>query len=345
MAPRIAFVGAGSIGSTVGGLLSKACHDITLIDQWPEHVEAIKRDGLRLSGTVGDITVSARAIHIHEVQAENEPFDVVFVTTKSYDTEWAATLMLRRVSPDARFVSLQNGINDDRLASVVGRNRTLGCVTTISTGLYEPGHAVRTDSLESGSFKTGEIDGSDTPRVREIVELLADAGRSSLTTELMSERWSKLTVNCALNAAVGITGLGTNEVIRDAMSRRVGVHAAAEVIKVAAACGAEVADVMGIASGEFSDAAEGRNVEELEQRLLAHAERTQNTGIASLGQDVMKGRRTEIEFLNGYASERGREKGIPTPVNDALLAVVTSQPAGRFKPEPGLLQPIYDRLG
>ncbi|MEX0760868.1 MAG: ketopantoate reductase family protein [Dehalococcoidia bacterium] len=344
MPQRIAFIGAGSVGSVVGGLLSKSGHDVTLVDQWPEHVDAIKRNGLRLSGSVGEQVSPVKALHLHELQSVQNPFDTVFVTVKSYDTEWAATMMLRYATPDAPFISLQNCINDDRLAGVAGRQRTLGCVTTISTGLYEPGHAMRTDSLDSGVFKTGELDGSDTIRVREIVALLSDAGTSHFTSELFAERWAKLATNCALNALVGISGYGTVEMIRDAQCRRMGARAAGEAVRVAHATGHNVLPIMGVSADEFASASEGRGLEELEQKMLAYADRTQNTGIASFGQDILKGRRTEIDYLNGYVADLGRQAGVPTPVCDALVKLVNSQPAGKFKPDASLIEPLYDQL-
>src|SRR5205807_3967160 len=195
MGTRIGIVGAGAIGCVVGGLLTKAGRDVTLIDQWPEHIEAMKTRGLRLSGTCGDHTIPVRALHLHEVQGLREPFDLAFVAVKSYDTEWATQLglaYLRR--PGGVVVDFQNGINDERVAAVAGRERTLGCVITIGAGLYEPGHVIRTD--EGGAFKIGELDGRDTERARRLVEALNHAAPTNLTTNLFGERWSKLAVNC-----------------------------------------------------------------------------------------------------------------------------------------------------
>ncbi|MBI4627690.1 MAG: NAD(P)-binding domain-containing protein [Candidatus Rokubacteria bacterium] len=169
---RIGIIGAGAIGSVVGGLLTRAGRDVTLIDQWPEHVEAMKKDGLRLSGTCGEHRIPVTALHIHELQLVEEPFDAVFVAVKSYDTEWATALGCRYLrQPHGVVVDFQNGINDERVAAVAGRERTLGCVITIAAGMYEPGHAMRTDSGTLG-FKIGELDGTDTPRARDLVALM-----------------------------------------------------------------------------------------------------------------------------------------------------------------------------
>src|SRR2546422_554892 len=171
---RIGIVGAGAIGSVVGGLLTKAGHDVTLIDQWPEHVEAMRRHGLRLSGTCGEHVVKVTACHLHEAQAIEEPFDAVFVAVKSYDTEWATALAVRHLrEPAGVVVDFQNGLNDERVAAIAGRGRTLGCVITIGAGLYEPGHAMRTDTTKVG-FKVGELDGQETARARELAGVLND---------------------------------------------------------------------------------------------------------------------------------------------------------------------------
>ena len=140
MGTRIGIIGVGAIGSVVGGLLTKAGHDITLIDQWPDHVQAMKNIGLRLSGTCGEHLIPVRALQIHELQSVAEPFDAVFISVKSYDTEWAVSLALQYLKkPDGVLVDFQNGINDERVAALAGRERCLGCVITIGAGMYEPG--------------------------------------------------------------------------------------------------------------------------------------------------------------------------------------------------------------
>ena len=97
---RIGIIGAGAIGCVVGGLLTKAGHDVTLVDQWPEHIETMKQRGLRLSGTCGEHTIPVKALHIHELQGVATPFEAIFVSLKSYDTEWAAQMALAYLKQD-----------------------------------------------------------------------------------------------------------------------------------------------------------------------------------------------------------------------------------------------------
>src|SRR5499426_355465 len=125
------------------------------------------------------------------MQSVSEPFDAVFIAVKSYDTEWATHLGLSYLArPDGVVVDFQNGINDERVATIAGKENTLGCVITISAGMYEPGHAMRTDSGTIG-FKIGEHDGRETARAKEIAALVSAVAEAKVTTNLWGERWSK----------------------------------------------------------------------------------------------------------------------------------------------------------
>jgi 2-dehydropantoate 2-reductase len=339
MTMRIGILGAGAVGCVVGGLLTKAGHDVTLMDQWPEHVETLKRQGLRLSGTCGDHQVSVKALHLHEMQRITEPFDAIFIAVKSYDTEWATALGLAYLArPDGVVVDFQNGINDERVAAVAGRARTLGCVILIAAGMYEAGHAQRTDAGHAG-FKIGELDGRDTPRARALAEMLSVVAPTAVTTNLFGERWSKLAINCMANPIAGLSGLGTAELRVEPGPRRLAVHLGAEVIRVGRARGFEVEPIWGIAPQRFLDAVEGRGMAEVEADISRDA-RSRVGGRPSLLQDVMRGRRTEIDYLNGYVVAEGRKAGVATPVNEAIVETYRRHGVGTLRPDPKNLEPL-----
>ena len=340
MAMRIGIIGAGAIGSIVGGMLTKAGHDVTLIDQWPEHVEAMKRPGLRLSGTCGEHIVPVKALHIHEAQGIREPFDAIFISVKSYDTEWATSMALAHLrQPGGVVVDFQNGINDERVAAVAGRERTLGCVITISAGMYEAGHAIRTDRGSMG-FKIGEHDGKDTERAQELARIMSDVATSKVTTNLWGERWSKLAVNCMVNPISGLSGFDSAEARTDRVPRRIAVFTAAEVIQVGRARGYEVEPIYSIATQRFVDATEGQGLDEVEADMARDA-KSRVGGRPSMLQDVMKGRRTEINYLNGYVAEQGRQVGVKTPLNDKIVELVNAPGVGLLKPDPKNLDPLW----
>jgi 2-dehydropantoate 2-reductase len=343
MFTRIGIIGVGAIGSVVGGMLTKAGRDVTLIDQWPDHVDTMKKGGLRLSGTCGEHLIPVKALHLHEVQALPDPLDAVFVAVKGYDTEWATQLALTCLSrPEGVVVDFQNGINDERVAAVAGKERTLGCVITIGAGLYEPGHAIRTDNSRVG-FKIGELNGVDSPRARALAQIMNDVAPSTVTTNLIGERWSKLAINCMANPVAGLSGLGSAEVRTERGPRRLAIQVAAEVIKVGRACGHEVEPIWGVPAQRFVDAASGKGLAEVEAEMAAGANRLAG-GRPSFLQDVMKGRKTEIDYLNGYVCEQGRRVGVQTPFNDAVAETVRRHRVGALKPDPVNLEPLLKLL-
>jgi 2-dehydropantoate 2-reductase len=326
----------------VGGFLTKAGRDVTLIDQWPEHIETIRAKGLRLSGTPGDFVVpNVKALHIHELQSVREPFDAVFIAVKSYDTEWATAMALNYLTPDGVVVDFQNGINDERVAAVAGRHRTLGCVITISAGMYEAGHAMRTDSADLG-FKIGEHDGKETARAKELAEIMSAVAGTKVTTNLFGERWSKLAIICMANPLAGLTGLGTLQVRTDPKICAVGVHVGAEAIMVGRAVGHEVEPIYGVPAQRYVDAYHGKGLAPLIEEI-AEIARKRGGGEPSLLQDVRKKRRTEIDYLNGYVCEQGKQKGVGTPYNDKVVATIKALGVG-FTPDPKHLDPVISML-
>src|SRR5918998_1557261 len=204
MGKRIAFVGAGALGGYVGGYLAHHGEDVTLIDMWPEHIETIRARGLELDGVTPEekFTVTrAKTLHLTEVQtlAKEKPVDIAFVSVKSYDTEWATMLIKPYLAPDGYVVSLQNCINEERIAAIVGWGKTMGCIASlVAAELTKPGHVNRTVPMGGEKhivYRVGEVHGRVTPRALEVADLLRSADSAKVTTNLWGERWSKLIVN------------------------------------------------------------------------------------------------------------------------------------------------------
>jgi ketopantoate reductase len=115
MGKHIVFIGAGAVGGYVGAHLARAGEDVALVDAWPEHIEAIKRDGMHLGGSQGEHVVKVKAMHMSDVQSfVRKPVDIAIICTKSYDTEWAAMMIKQYLTPQGYIVSMQNGINEER---------------------------------------------------------------------------------------------------------------------------------------------------------------------------------------------------------------------------------------
>src|SRR6476469_10659848 len=150
MGKRIAVVGVGALGGYVGGNLAHSGEDVTLIDFWPENIEAIRSRGLELDGVTPEekFTVkNVKTMHLTEVQSlsKQKPIDIAFVSVKSYDTEWATMLIKPYLAPDGFVVSLQNCVNEEKIASIVGWGKTLGVVASvISVDMHDPARIRRT---------------------------------------------------------------------------------------------------------------------------------------------------------------------------------------------------------
>jgi 2-dehydropantoate 2-reductase len=344
MNERILFIGAGAVGGYVGGYLARNGHEVILCDPWPEHVEAMRANGLRLEGQTPDecFTAPVTALHLTELQAlaKDRLADIVFVSMKSYDTAWAAALAAQYMAPGGFAVSLQNGINEETLAAGVGWGRTVGCIASkIVVELVEPGF-VRRSVAKGGEkhtvFRVGEPHGRITARVERIRELLAPIDSAKATSNLWGERWSKLVANSMANGLSAATGLSNKQFTANEQTRRLSIRLAAEAIRVGLANGYALEPVSGFPPERWVAAADellsGANdtpaLDEIEAGMLSAAERMSDTARPSMGQDMQKGRRTEIEFLNGLVARKAAEVGLDAPANAGLVRAVQSVERG-----------------
>jgi 2-dehydropantoate 2-reductase len=184
MGKRIVIVGAGAVGGYVGGHFAQSGEDILLIDPWPEHVNYIQKNGLRFKEPNTEYTIPVEAVHICDVQRLFiRPVDIAIIATKAYDTEWATAMIHQYLAPDGFVVSLQNSINEPRIADIVGWGKTVGCIASgISVNLYKAGHIERTvipGKKARAVFRIGEVHGRITQRVRDLAEMLNTVDQNS----------------------------------------------------------------------------------------------------------------------------------------------------------------------
>jgi len=333
MGTKIAFLGAGAIGGVMGGSLSRAGHDITLIDTWPAHIEKIQSDGIKVTTVEEEFVANPTALHIGEITSTGNQYDVVFLSVKSYDTRWMSTLIEPHIAPGGTIVSAQNSINEDIIASVVGWSRTMGCVVTIGATTRGPGHVERTSSLASKrSFTLGDPSNADSPRIHMLTDILSDIGETGTTKNLLGERWAKIATNSMANSVSGVTGQTSQGMRNHPVTRDLSIMIATEVVNVAKAHGVEIGAISGIPSQMFLDAERDQAMKtELEAEMVESGKKL-GDGIPSLAQDISKGRRTEIDYLNGYVIDKGREAGVPTPMNEAILDLTKRVESGELVP-------------
>jgi 2-dehydropantoate 2-reductase len=252
MGHKIVIVGAGAVGGYAGAHMVQAGEDVTFIDPWPEHVEHMRKHGLRVTHArdVPEFTVPVRALHVTDAQqlSKEKPVDIAFVCMKSYDTAWATMMIRQYLAPGGFVVSLQNCMNEETIAGVVGWGKTLGCIaSSISVNLPEPGHIHRGAGKGGAAhtvFRTGEVHGRITDRAKEIGRLVGFSDSALVTSNLWGERWSKLVANAMQNGLSASTGLSGGEMLNNEPIRRFAARIGSEAIRVGQAHGYQLEEIL-----------------------------------------------------------------------------------------------------
>lgn len=331
---RIVMLGGGAVGGFVGGHLAEAGYDVTVVDFWHDHIEAIRARGLELSGMTDEeaCTVRPKTMHMFEVSrlAREKPVDIAFICMKSYDTDWATTLIRPYLSPTGYVVSLQNCINEETIAEVVGWGRTVGCIASrISVELFEPGRIRRQAPKGAANhvvFRVGEVHGRISPRIEGLVEMLGVVDGAKATTNLWGERWSKLCHNAMRNGVSAATGLSGREIDGHEAIRHFTIRLGGEAVRVGQALGFNLEKIGKLAPDQLAAAGAGDAAAraDIDQVLIGESSGSGRGKLQrpSMGQDMVKGRRTEIEQINGFVVRKGREIGLSAPANARIVDLV-----------------------
>ena len=298
---RLVVLGAGAIGSLIGGLLFEAGIDVTLVGR-PPHINAIRSHGLHMSGNTGARTIKVKAATV--TSAIKRKADIILCTAKAYDTKRAAIDAKRLMGEESLFLCLQNGLDVEKEATeILGPINVGRGITNNGALIIKPGSVKHTGIGET-------IIGCQVPRWRTLTESLVESlNAAGLPTTLIEDIsksvWSKVLVNVGINALGAITHLRNGELLSNQWLRDLMRSAISEGIAVAEKVGIDLKD------------------ENIVERTFKIAEATAMNKNSML-QDIEKGKRTEIDFINGAIARIGKGIGISTPINDTLTALVKS---------------------
>jgi len=298
---RVCVIGAGSLGSAIGGTLAADGNQVVLITRNSGHVEAINTIGLVLNDGENQVSVPVRAATGYDGL---DHVDLAIVLVKSFDTRPAIEAALPVIGPSTTVLTLQNGVGcEETIGDVIGVDRVVAGRTFIGGRIVEPG--VVEFGVEDRRTTIGELDGSISPRIRQVAEMFESAGMTvDVSSNIVVMMWEKLFVNVATGAWSALTGLPYGELSVHPEVEAMAIATVAEAIQVAQGLGIEI--VTTDPEVPWRRAWEG----------LPDGFR------ASMLQSIDKGSQTEVDVMHGAVCRGGLEAGVPTPINDTLLAAV-----------------------
>jgi 2-dehydropantoate 2-reductase len=332
---RIAIVGTGANGAAFGADMVNAGLDVSFIEQWPAHVEAMRANGLRVEMPDETVTTAVNVFHMCEVATMRAAFDVVFLGVKAYDTRWACELIKPLVAADGLVVGLQNGMTLDDVASIMGPERTMGAVIEVAAYMFEPGLIGRQTGPDGTWFGIGAYDEETRGREQEIVDILHHAGDAEIKEDIRSAKWMKLAVNAAEFLPSSILGLPLAEAIKLPGMREVMMASGREAVHTALALGHELVPIFGKLQVEANDP-DGYATVLLDAVLSDWT--LPDTRVTVL-QDWDKGRRAEVDAINGLVVREqqrlggaGSTNGVP--VNAGLVEIAHKIERGEIEADP-----------
>ncbi len=325
--PRLAVVGAGAIGGIVAAFLAREGHRPCLVTKHPETARLAREPGLHVRGVRGEFTQPVEAVaRVDELPGTQ---DVVFLATKATEAQDAAMALLPFLHGESLVVSLQNGICEEALCQVLGRDRVVGCVVGWGATMHGPADLEMTSG---GEFVLGDLAGRDLPHLAVLGRMLGVVVPTRISANIMGELYAKLIVNSCINTLGAISGLFLGQMLAIPRARALFTAVMREAMAVAAAMGLTVAPGGGGKLDYYrflkGDGLLARWRRDLTIRAIGHKYRRLKS--SSL-QSLERGRPTEIDYLNGYICQKGRALGVPTPVNLALVGLVKEIEAGSLK--------------
>ncbi|MGO8059454.1 ketopantoate reductase family protein [Rhizobium johnstonii] len=326
---RIAVVGTGAQGASIGADFALAGLDVTFIEQWPEHVAAMRAAGITVNMPDRSINANVRALHLCQVTELREHFDIVFLVVKAYDTKWTSQLIEPVLASDGLVVGVQNGMTQDDIASVVGVERSVGAVFDMASNMFVPGMTNRQNDHDTSWFALGALDPANQGRVEKIAELLRHSGRVEVTEDIRSAKWMKLIVNAAQLVPSAILNLPFAEAMKVPGMAEVMRAAGYEAMRAAIADGAKIVPILGMQPTKVNDP------ERYVDQIFDEVQKTfmMADTLTTVLQDWRKGRRGEVLDLNGHVVRTLEKAGQTAPVNKRVVEAGRAIEAAKLPPQ------------
>jgi 2-dehydropantoate 2-reductase len=307
---EITIIGGGAIGGIIAAYLTRAGLDVTVADQWHEHV-TVACESMVIDGCRGDLAVPIRAVTPEDL---HKPLDIVFLAVKSGDTSKALKLIVPLLKAGSIIVTLQNSINEDIIASAVGRQRTMGCVVGWGATFVKAGHLTQTST---GSFVLGNLEPGREKALETVRDILSIVSDCHITDNIYGFRWTKLLANASIATA---TLLG--ETIGDALAKESMPSVVRSVIFEGLAVSAKKGVRLETLDQKFTPREYIALREFIAESIIELLKTKHRNIIPAFYVDICKGLKSEIDYINGYIVARGCELKVPTPVNEIVVKMI-----------------------
>ena len=320
MKERAAILGAGSLGTIMGAIVSDRHKDVdlVLIDANKPHVDMLNKDGATVTGYMDMKNIPVKAITPDQMEGI---YDIVIVLTKQTANKAALTQLLPYINDNSVVCTLQNGIPEESVAAIVGRERTVGGAVGWGAGWLSPGVSQLYTKPEAMIIEIGNLDNTVNEKLQRIEQFIKLACEVKINLNLMGFRWAKLLMNASFSGMSAALGCTFGDILDDDKAVACAVHVADELIKVARKKGITIEEIVpgkDFYTMEF-DTKAGREAAIAFARDVWSVHRPQK---ASMMQDMEKGLPCEIDYINGIVCQGGKDMGLATPFNDMIVSIV-----------------------
>lgn len=316
---KIAIMGAGSLGTIIGAFMTEGGETVDLIDINEDHVNRLNHSGAKLTGFINK-TIPVNAITPFKM---NGTYDLVFLLTKQVFNYESLHQLIPHLHENSIVCTLQNGVPEEYVSTIIGAKRTVGGVVGFGATWKGPGESELTtewETVKKYAFDIGEIDGKVTSRLSKIKAVLEHVGYCEISSDILGIKWSKLLMNATFSGMSAALGCTFGEILDNKTAMVSLAYIADETIKVAHAHGIQLAKMQG-KDMEFLELKDGQKVSE--KMDFYHEVWSPHRKLkASMLQDLEKQKKTEIDYINGFVSKKGKELGVKTPYNDLVVQLV-----------------------
>lgn len=329
---RAAIYGAGSLGTILGAFITKNGGQIDLINRNKTHIQMLREKGAKVVGTL-EFTQKVTAYSPDEMSGK---YDIIFLMTKQQQNPEVVSFLKDFLSDDGVIVTLQNGIPELQIGEIVGDDHVLGCTVAWGATMLEPGVCELTSAPDSLTFSLGSLSPKPNHFLGEVKSLLELMGQVEVDSNFIGTRWSKLLINASFSGMSAVLGCTFGEAAGDKASRKYVQALIKECIDVCAKADIKIEPVQGKDIVKLLDY-HGPVKKAISFFIIPIAIRKHARLKASMLQDLEKGKKSEVDAINGVVCAFGRKVGCPTPVNDKVVEII-------HKIEEGKLSPSFDNL-